>query len=431
MFADYDLYEAGQNALRHFFGAAALGYGTLSQHAKFLGLPAASREFEAAGQMIERGIRTYGKPAFNLARTNINGADVAVREDVVVKKPYCNLLHFERDTARHDPKVLLVAPMSGHYATLLRGTVEALLPHHDVYITDWINARDVSPEHGGFGLGDYAEYVKNFLRHLGPDTHVMAVCQSVVPVLAAVAQMATSEDMAQPLSMTLMGGPVDARAAPTAVTKFAERHPMEWFERNALSNVPYGHAGFGQVVYPGFKQLTGFMAMNPERHSRSHRDLFNHLRQGDRESAAKIMAFYDEYLAVMDIPAKFYLETVDQVFKRHLLPKGEMILLNQGVEPGHVRKTALLTVEGGKDDISAAGQTAAAHVLCNNLAPEKHFSFVHPDVGHYGIFEGRRWRNDIMPRLAAFFRKQGVDNRLKYDEIPSDSRPMPSISEPR
>lgn len=386
-----------------------------------------SQEFSAAATMLRRAGMTFDKPAFNLPTTRIGDESVSVREEVSLSKPYGNLLHFKRDTNRNDPKVLLVAPMSGHYATLLRGTVEALLPHHDVYITDWTNARDVDPRHGDFGLDTYAQYVEEFLDHLGADTHVIAVCQPTVPVLAAISQMAERKSPNQPLSMTLMGGPIDTRAAPTEVTKLGEAKSLSWFREHALSVVPAGFAAAGEPVYPGFKQLTGFLMMNPDRHQKSHREMFDHLRAGDKESAEKIATFYDEYLAVMDIPARFYMETIDQVFQRQLLAKGEMVLNGQAVNPGHIQRTALMTVEGGRDDIAAPGQTAAAHALCSGLTAGKHFHHLEEQSGHYGIFEGRRWRENIMPRLTSFIRQTGVDNRLKYDEIPANTRSIPPI----
>ncbi len=428
MYADYALHDAAQRGVRFSFSAAAMGFNSLSFQARAFGFSDAAQEFKAAGLWLDEGSHSHEKPSFNLTSTPLGGQDgprAAVREEKALSLPYCDLVRFARETDRHDPKILLVAPMSGHYATLLRGTVEALLPAHDVYITDWVNARDVPPAAGSFGMADYAGYIRHFLRHLGPDTHVAAVCQPVVPVLAAISLMAADGDPAQPVSMTLMGGPVDTRAAPTDVTKFAEDHSMAWFARHALSAVPLGYRAAGREVYPGFKQLTGFLAMNPDRHAASARDMFQHLRRGDDESAAKIRDFYREYCAVMDIPAQFYLETVDWVFKRHLLPKGEMVLDGQRVTPSAITKTALLTIEGERDDISAPGQTVAAHALCNNIAPRKKFHYLQQGAGHYGIFEGRRWREEISPRLSAFIRAQPVDNKLKYSPISGNSRPMP------
>jgi len=425
MLIDYAIHDAYQLGLKTYFGGAAMGYDTLSAQARMMGMDDLGRKFSASATMLGRGVKSYGKPAFNIPATKIDGVEIDVREDVVLRKSFCNLLHFARDTDRNDPKVLLVAPLSGHYATLLRGTVEALLPHHDVYITDWINARDVHAREGRFGLADYASYVVDMLDHLGPDTHVMAVCQPTVPVLAAVSLMAQNNHRAQPLSMTLMGGPVDVRAAPTSVVKFGEDHSMDYFRHNVMTMVPLPYKGFTRIVHPGFKQLTGFWMMNPERHQDSHRDMFNHLRQGDSESADRIGAFYDEYLSVMDLPGEFYLDTIEMVFQRASLAKGEMLLGNQHVDPTYIKKTAILTIEGEKDDISAPGQTVAAHKLVNGLPPEKHFHHLQAGSGHYGIFEGRRWRSEICPRVTHFIRAQAVDNGLKYSEISGDTGLIP------
>ncbi|PZO88313.1 MAG: polyhydroxyalkanoate depolymerase [Micavibrio aeruginosavorus] len=426
MFADYAIHDWNERNLRTIFGMAAAGLGGLELNSGIAGLSSLKKEFGAARHMMGRIAATYSKPAFNLPYTAIHGVKVAVSEQTVWSAPYCNLVNFKRDTDRNDPKVLLAAPLSGHYATLLRGTVEALLPSHDVYVTDWVNARDVQPKAGKFGLDDYVSYIKDMLRHMGAGAHVIAVCQPTVPVLAAVSQMAADDEAFQPLSMTLMGGPIDTGAAPTEVTKLAETRPLQWFKDNALSVVPGGYAAAGMTVYPGYKQLTGFMMMNAERHVQSHWDMFSHLRQGDQESAGKIAAFYDEYLAVMDIPADFYIETVEQVFQKRSLAKGEMIIGNQKVSPSAIRNTALLTVEGEKDDISAPGQTEAAHTLCNNISSSRKFHHLQRGCGHYGIFEGRRWRDEICPRVTGFIRQAGVDNGLKYSEIPGNTRLLPS-----
>lgn len=426
MFHDYAFHEAVNGQSRFYSGTAATMMSLFAAQARLMGLKDAGNHYEAAGRVLSYGAKAYDKPDFHISETDILGQKIGVRENILLRKPFGDLLHFERDTQRNDPKVLLVAPMSGHYATLLRGTVEALLPYHDVCITDWHNARNVGREDGRFDLSDYAAYIKDFVHVMGSDTHVVAVCQSAVPVLAAVSQMAADNDPLQPLSMTLMGAPIDTRANPTDVTRFADKHTVREIERFAISSVPPHYEGAGRLVYPGYKQLEAFMSMNTGRHAASPVKMFNHLVAGNIESADKIGTFYDEYRAVMDMTAEFFLDTYETVFRRNALANRQMVMADQLVDPGHVRKTALLTVEGGKDDISAVGQTAAAHLLCNNLSPDRHFSFVHPDVGHYGIFEGRRWRDDIMPRLAGFFRKQGVDNHLKYDEIPADRWQMPT-----
>jgi poly(3-hydroxybutyrate) depolymerase len=363
------------------------------------------RTMAASAQMFERATRRYGKPAFDLPHTVVDGRQVAVVERVVWSRPFCNLLHFDRalnPSAAPHPKVLIVAPMSGHYATLLRGTVEAFLPTHEVYITDWIDARLVPLTEGGFDLDDYVDYVIGILEQLGPDVHVMAVCQPSVPVAAAVALMEAQDNPCVPLSMTLMGGPIDTRKSPTAVNKLAEERGMEWFRKNCIFKVPFPNPGFFRDVYPGFLQLSGFMAMNIDRHMNAHWEMFSHLVRGDGDSAEKQQDFYDEYLAVMDLTAEFYLQTVDTVFVRHALPKGEMMHRGAKVDLKAVRRCALMTVEGENDDISGVGQTKATHDLCVNLPKEKQFYHLQKDVGHYGVFNGSRFRKEIAPAIKGF-----------------------------
>lgn len=360
------------------------------------------RAVAAGAELFERTTRRFGKPAFGLTHTTVEGRVIPVHEEIAVVKPFCNLLRFRRDTGKPSPQMLLVAPVSGHHATLLRGTVEAMLPHYDVYVTDWIDARLVPLTAGDFGLQDYISYVMEFLTHLGPETHVMAVCQPAVPVLAAVALMAAADDPNQPRSMTLMGGPIDTSAAPTVVTKLAEGRPLSWFERTVVTAVPFYYPGAMRRVYPGFLQLTGFMTMNLERHIGAHLRLFEHLVRGDNDSADAHRHFYDEYLSVMDMTADFYLETVSEVFQKRSLPKGEMMWHGERVDCGAIRHTALMTVEGELDDISAPGQTRAAHGLCSALAAEKKTEYLQKGVGHYGIFNGRRWREEVLPQVRAF-----------------------------
>lgn len=362
------------------------------------------RTVAAGAELLERTTRRFAKPEFGLAGTVIDGAPVAVTETTVAHKPFCNLVRFERAVERDDPKVLLVAPMSGHHATLLRGTVAALLPEHDVYVTDWLDARKVPLARGGFGLDDYVDYVIEFLHLLGPEVHVIAVCQPAVPVLTAVSVMAQAGDPHQPRSMVLMGGPIDTTAAPTAVTRLAQTRPLSWFEHNVIATVPFYYPGALRQVYPGFIQLTGFMSMNLDRHVGEHLRLFHHLVRGDGESAEQHRRFYDEYLSVMDLPAEFYLETVSQVFQEHALPRGTMRWRGEPVEPRAITRTALMTVEGELDDISAPGQTRAAHRLCSGLRPDQRGEYLQEGVGHYGIFNGRRWREAIMPRVRGFIR---------------------------
>ncbi len=318
----YQLYEFQCAAAKslNFFAQAA----QTAMRSPFMlgGQSELGRFVDATAEMLERGTRRFGKPGFGLRDTNIGGETVAVTEAVVLDKPFCQLRHFARATGRDDPKVLIVAPLSGHHATLLRGTVGALLPHHDIYITDWVDARCVPLSTGEFSFDDYVAYVIDFLRFLGPNTHVIAVCQPTVPVLAAISLLAAMDDPAQPPTMTLMGGPIDARAAPTAVTKLAETHSLRWFETNVIHSVPLTYPGAMRRVYPGFIQLTGFMQMNLERHIDAHAKLFQHLSRGDGESADATRQFYDEYLAVMDLSAEYYLQTVERVFQLHLLPRG-------------------------------------------------------------------------------------------------------------
>jgi poly(3-hydroxybutyrate) depolymerase len=364
------------------------------------------RAVAAGAELIERTTRRYAKPEFGLETTVVDGETVPVHEVVVYDKPFCELLHFQRKTAtaRRDPRVLVVAPMSGHYATLLRGTVETLLPDHDVYITDWIDAREVPVGAGPFTLDDYIDYVTEFLHFLGADTHVLAVCQPSVPVLAAVSLMAADEDPRQPCSLVLMGGPIDTRKNPTKVNEVAESKPLSWFESAVIQSVPYVHHGRGRRVYPGFLQLQGFMSMNPERHVGEHLKLFHNMCRGDGDSAEAHRKFYDEYLAVMDLPAEYYLQTIDAVFQKHALPNGTMTSRGRKVDPSLIRHTALMTIEGEKDDITGVGQTEAAQTLCSSLPDSMRVHFVQPEVGHYGVFNGRRWREEIYPRVRQFIR---------------------------
>jgi len=374
--------------------------------------PFANTEFAkniaAACEVFEGMTRRYGKPEFGIKETRIHGLSVPVREEIVMKKPFCNLLHFDRDEAivgkRYDPKVLLIAPMSGHYATLLRGTVEAMIKEHNLYVTDWADSRDIPLYEGSFGLEDYIDYIIEFVRFLGPNTHVIAVCQPAVPALAAAAVMAANDDPCQPASMTLMGGPIDTRRNRTQVNKLAEEKPLSWFENNVINYVPFPNAGVGRRVYPGFIQLTGFMTMNLERHTQAHMKLFENLVKGDCDSVNQHKTFYEEYLAVMDLPAEFYLETIRAVFKEHLLAKGELMHRGKRVDCSAIRKTALMTVEGERDDICGLGQTQAAHDLCTNIPVDEHYGYVQPGVGHYGVFSGTRWRTEIQPRIREMIR---------------------------
>jgi len=360
----------------------------------------------AAGcEMFERVTRRYGKPDWNIRPIEIDGQPVSIHPEVVWQRPFCNLVHFERalpDSYRPHPKMLVVAPMSGHYATLLRGTVEAFLPKHDVYITDWVDARMVPLAQGSFDLDDYIDHLISILHYLGGDTHIVAVCQPSVPVLAAVSLMEARNDSCAPISMVLMGGPIDTRVNPTVVNSLAEQRGVDWFRRNVITRVPFPNPGMMRDVYPGFLQLGGFMSMNLDRHLGAHHEMFMHLVRGDGDSAQKHREFYDEYLAVMDLTAEFYLQTVETVFVRHALPKGEMMHRGTAVDPSKIRNAALLTVEGEKDDISGVGQTEAAHRLCTAIPDEKKAHYLQLGVGHYGVFNGSRFRTEVVPRIADF-----------------------------
>ncbi|HVY19293.1 MAG TPA: polyhydroxyalkanoate depolymerase [Bauldia sp.] len=370
------------------------------------------RSMAAAAELFERTTRRYGKPEWGIAETTMGGVRVPVTERIVWERPFGRLIHFEKSAGKNvnianQPKLLIVAPMSGHYATLLRGTVATMLPQHDVYITDWIDARMVPLNEGGFDLDDYIDYVVSMLHLLGPGTHIMAVCQPSVPVLAAVALMSTRGDPNLPATMTLMGGPIDTRINPTAVNTVANNHDLEWFQKNVIMQVPFPHPGFMREVYPGFLQISGFLSMNMERHVQAHRDFFQHLVDGDGEDAEKHREFYDEYLAVMDLTAEFYLQTVDTVFLRHALPKGEMIHRNEKVDPAAITKVALLTVEGENDDISGLGQTRAAQTITPGIPASMKAHYMQPKVGHYGVFNGSRFRAEIAPRIADFIATHG------------------------
>ena len=362
------------------------------------------RAMAASAELFERTTRRYGKPSFDLPTALVGGQRVAVTERVVWERPFGRLVHFERALSpgqKTGPKVLIVAPMSGHYATLLRGTVEAFLPAHEVYITDWIDARMV-PMATTFDLDDYIDYLIAMFQMLGPDTHVMAVCQPAVPVIAAIARMEAENDPSVPRSMTLMGGPIDTRRAPTAVNRVAQERGIEWFRRNCVVRVPIVYPGALREVYPGYMQLSGFMAMNLDRHISAHHDMYQHLVKGDGDSAEKHREFYDEYMAVMDLTAEFYLQTVDKVFCKHQLPKGEMMHRGQPVDLTAIRRVALMTVEGENDDISGVGQTQAAQDLCINIPQAKRVHHLQLGVGHYGVFNGSRFRSEIAPRIADF-----------------------------
>lgn len=345
---------------------------------------------------------THERPPFYIDSVECGNARVAVVETVELSLPFGRLVHFSKpDVVTPQPKMLVVAPLSGHFATLLRGTVETLLRDHDVYVTDWTNARDVPLSAGKFGVDEYVDYVIRFIQELGPRSHVLAVCQPCVPVLAAVAVMAGRRDPLQPRSMTLMGGPVDVRESPTAVNHLATSKPMQWFRDNLIATVPGRYGGAGRKVYPGFLQLTAFMAMNTGRHFGQFRKFYQQLADGDTQGAARIRDFYEEYMAVLDLSAEFYLETVEQIFQKVTLARGEMTHHGVKVDPGTIRSTALLTVEGERDDICGVGQTAAAHRLCSSLRPHLRRHHLQPGVGHYGVFSGSKWESQVYPQVRS------------------------------
>jgi poly(3-hydroxybutyrate) depolymerase len=401
----YQFYELNHAAMQPFRALADSVRLYYSNPLNPLAHTIMGRTMAAGAELFERTTRRYGKPSFDITETKVDFATVPVIERVIWSKPFCRLLHFDRAVdpgRRPDPKILIVAPMSGHYATLLRGTVETLLPNAEVYITDWTDARMVPLTDGDFDLDDYIDYVIEMIHALGPDVHVMGVCQPAVPVLAAVALMEARGDPLAPATMTLMGGPIDTRRNPTAVNLLAEQKGIDWFRENVIMRVPFPEPGFMRKVYPGFLQLSGFMGMNLDRHLIAHKDFFMHLVKNDGDSAEKHREFYDEYLAVMDLTEEFYLQTVETVFVRHDLPKGEMMHRRERVDPSAIRTVALMTVEGENDDISGVGQTQAAHDLCVNLPEEMRVHYLQPKVGHYGVFNGSRFRSEIAPRILDF-----------------------------
>lgn len=345
---------------------------------------------------------THSSPEFGIRTVHDGTAVRTVREEIPYATPFCSLVHFAKDGGGEQPKVLLVAPMSGHFSTLLRGTVKTLLRDHDVYITHWRNARDVPVDEGPFGLDEYAQHIRHFLTVLGPRSHLVAVCQPTVPALVAVAAMADEDDPAQPASMTLMAGPIDTRINPTAVNRLATSRPIEWFEQNLIAYVPLRYKGAMRAVYPGFLQLMAFMSMNPDRHVDSFSQLYQHLSAGRSDEAAQLRTFYGEYFSMADLPAEFYLETVQSVFQDAQLPQGEYYYKGKRVDPGRIKRTALLTIEGEKDDICSIGQTLAAHDLCSAIRPYKKRHYVQSGVGHYGVFNGRRWNAEIYPLVRDF-----------------------------
>lgn len=403
----YDFHELQRTFLSPFTAFSDTGSKLFSHPYSPLAYTPVSRQMAATYELLHRLGKDYEKPAWGLDSTVVDGKDVAVQTETTLDLPFCNLVHFKRQlpaSRKADPTVLLVAPLSGHHATLLRDTVRALLPEHDVYVTDWVDARLVPLKLGPFHLDDYVHYVQDFIRLLGPQVHVISVCQPTVPVLAAISLMAAQKDPCLPRSMTMMGGPIDTRKSPTEVNKLATTKPFSWFENTLIHRVPVRYPGEGRPVYPGFLQHAGFVAMNPDRHLRSHYDFYLDLIKGDDEDAEAHRRFYDEYNAVLDMPAEFYLDTIRVVFQQYLLPTGKWEIDGRRVDPSAITNVALFTIEGELDDISGQGQTRAAHQLCKNIPETDRQHLTALNCGHYGIFSGRRWRNEICPRIATFIR---------------------------
>ena len=398
----YDLRETVFRAWEPWREYAANAVATLRSEDAEVGTP--RRALLASLEFAERMTRDYPKPEFGLATTVVDGEEVAIREHRVYSRPFVDLIHFERNVAHQDPRVLLLPPLSGHYSTLIRGTVEALLPQHDVYLADWTNAREVPVEAGRFDLDDYIDYVIDIIEFLGPGTNVLGICQASVPALAAVAIMEADNHPAPPATLTIMAGPIDARESPTEVNNFAVSHPMDWFESIMVDRVPANHPGAGREVYPGFVQLTAFMGMNPGRHTEAFLRFYEDVLAGDEAPADAHRLFYDEYMAVMDMTAEFYIQTVKSVFQDFDLAKDQMVSRERPVDPSRITRVPLMTVEGERDDICGIGQTQAAHRLASSLPDSMRRHLLQPGVGHYGVFSGRRWRNEIMPEVRDFIR---------------------------
>jgi poly(3-hydroxybutyrate) depolymerase len=410
----YSLYEFGHWSVAPLRLAAMMQSTLLRSPLNLAADTEISRTAAAASDLFEAVTRRYRKPDWNLPTTSVNSVPVPVTPKAVWSSPWCNLLHFERDpetlakarkaSARPDPTILIVAPMSGHYATLLRGTVEAFLPDHEVYITDWSDARMVPVIAGRFDFHDYIDHIVSMLQTLGPESHVVAVCQPGPPVLAAVSLMAEAGDPCTPATMTFMGSPIDARRSPTEPNKLAEQRSIEWFEKHMVQTVPAIYPGAYRRVYPGFLQLASFMGMNLSRHVDAHQEFYQHLVKGDGDSVRKHRDFYDEYLSVMDLTEEFYIQTLREVFQDYTLAQGTMMHNGQLVKPAAITRTALLTVEGEHDDISGIGQTQAAHDICSGVPERMRQDYIQAGVGHYGVFNGRRFRTEIAPRMREFMR---------------------------
>jgi poly(3-hydroxybutyrate) depolymerase len=398
----YDAYEMQRSLLAGASTLANIGAGWMQNPANPFSYSQMGPIVASALDVFAHAAAPRGKPDFGLETTLVEGREVAVHEEIVLRKPFGQLKHFRREGVSGGPKLLIVAPMSGHFATLLRGTVERLLPGHDVFITDWRDAKMVPLDEGRFDLDDYIDYLVAFLEHIGPGAHMLAVCQPSVPAYAAAALMSADKHPCRPKTLTLMGGPIDTRKAPTAVNTLATQRPYSWFERNVIATVPYLYPGAGRAVYPGFLQLAGFMTMNLGNHLVSHWEMFKHLIEGDDDSAEATKDFYDEYRSVCDMTSEFYLQTVDVVFQRHLLPKGELTHRGRPVDPAALKDVALLAIEGERDDISGVGQTKAALDISTGLPKRMKRYHLAEGAGHYGIFHGSKWRNRIAPVVEAW-----------------------------
>ena len=435
----YQMYET-QRALMAPFSEFASATAKLYNHplSPFSHMPMSQR-VSASFDLMHRLAKDYEKPAFDIQTAQVGGVDVAVQEQIPITKPFCRLLRFKRFTddpkalgiMKSQPNVLVVAPLSGHHSTLLRDTVKSLLQDHKVFITDWTDARMVPLDDGSFHLDDYVHYVQEFIRHIGPDVHVISVCQPTVPVLAAVSLMASAGEVT-PRTMTMMGGPIDARRSPTAVNNLAMNKSYSWFENNVIYRVPPNFPGAGRRVYPGFLQHTGFVAMNPDRHLSSHYDYFRDLIRGDDDNAESHRQFYDEYNAVLDMPAEYYLDTIKTVFQDFALVNGTWFVSGQQVRPQDITQTALLTIEGELDDISGAGQTRAAHELCSGIPKGRQFHYDAMGAGHYGIFSGRRWRERVYPEVKAFIARYAAPPRAVAEAVaaPAGKSPAQPVARP-
>lgn len=411
----YHVYELNHAAMAPLREAAELAKRYYQSRYNPMSQTWFARSMVAAFDLFETVTRRYGKPEWGLSETLLNGYPIPVEDVVVWRKPFCELVHFKRDRealgrasskAIADPRVLIVAPLSGHYATLLRRTVEAFLPEHEVFITAWTDAREVPISEGAFDLNDYIDYVIEMIREVGPDCHVVGICQPGPPVLAAISLMSEDKDPCLPATMTFMGSPIDPRESPTLPNNLALERSYDWFRDNVIYTVPWPNKGVMRRVYPGFLQLGGFISMNQDRHFLAHKEYFNHLVEGDCDSVQKHREFYDEYLSVLDLSAEFYLQTIRDVFQEFKLPKGEFTHRGRLVKPEKITKVALMTVEGEKDDISGIGQTQAAHTLCSNIPDAMKVDYIQPGVGHYGVFSGTRFRTEIQPRMRDFMRAQ-------------------------